>query len=226
MPKNKPPSEIKITQSAEQVSLQPDASSSSKQDFHTIVTPSDIELTDFNDEDYNASFWNIAPRWTSTTTREWFSHWHHDHHHDYHDDDCTSVQEREIFVVPAIDTDEEYASVVDNSSHAATMESNRQRLVQSLCTAALLLILVTGLIVLTTTSVSTKHHHISIGDDVTLFQRFKYSHRYTVMKERLIHVSDVAALEDLYSPQYRALRFLVQEDPLVLVSLIFLTTTM
>jgi hypothetical protein len=139
--------------------------------------------------EFDSSFWNIAPRWISDIQRE--------------------LSWSETDVVCAADEEESSNGSVDDEKGRSWKSI---RVVRTVWMAA---ILITGLVLLVQLS-KTRHVKLEIGN--VLFRSGGYSHRYIWMKERLVNVSDARVLEEESSPQHRALVFLAEDDPLMLVS--------
>jgi hypothetical protein len=180
--------------------------------FHTAITTPMELINEFHD----TSFWNIAPRWNSSGFGLFSTGRSGD---DHYDDDSESIWNGDREVVYADDDDDDddtsldptHIPLGDRLRHYCS-SSNNANVLKFLWMGA---ILVTGLVLTITLTKNVQHVNLS---EVLSFRRSK-SYRYAAMKEMLVNVSSVEVLDMEDSAQHRALVFLADNDPLVLVSL-------
>ena len=183
------------------------------------------------------SFWGLTPRWvgsvyqTASRTAEELAEMSNPFYSDsgpLRDDGrevACAVDEQEEFQnriisapVRSMLDDDELSSLGNTDTGPLSMYSERG--LHSLFRGGLLMgLVVTGVALVI--SLATRSNGMSWVNNVRSSVTFskKRSIRYFPMKERLVLISGAAAFEDEMSPQHRALVFLADGDPLVLVSL-------
>jgi hypothetical protein len=206
---NQPPLEIKIESSHFNQNQQQESFSRSA--FHTAITTPMELINEFHD----TSFWSIAPRWHSSGFGFFSSNRNSGEHHQNPDGDSESIWNGNREVVCANDDDDYDEDEDDDTLHLGDRLKHYCSKINTLKYLWMGILLITGLALTLALTKNVQHVNLS---DVMSFRR-SYSYRYAAMKKLLVNgnVSSVAVLEVEDSAQHRALVFLAENDPFMLV---------